>query len=104
MEIIPIFAFIVLVVTTGTFIFAIAAYILFKIRERRGSLETASRSEALEAELVAPDEPASKRRGERPPSEATADEYRPNYKFMRYTSEGYIPIIKSSKGDKAQWR
>jgi hypothetical protein len=54
MELIPVFAFIVLVATIATFIFALAAYILFKVREKRGKYQNQPHSEAFKAELVTP--------------------------------------------------
>ncbi|MBI1933419.1 MAG: hypothetical protein HYS24_12870 [Ignavibacteriales bacterium] len=54
MELIPVFAFIVLVASIATFIFSIAAYILYKIRERKGRFNMQTHPKAFQAELVAP--------------------------------------------------
>ncbi len=54
MELIPVFAFIVLVASIATFIFSIAAYILYKIRERKGRFNTQAHPKAFQAELVSP--------------------------------------------------
>jgi hypothetical protein len=54
MELIPIFAFIVLVASIATFIFSLVAYILFKVREKRGKYVTNPHPKAFKAELVAP--------------------------------------------------
>ncbi|MBI9009647.1 MAG: hypothetical protein JEZ05_06540 [Tenericutes bacterium] len=54
MELIPILSLIVLTATVSTFILAVGAYILYKIRERKGQTLAAPRPEAVEAELVAP--------------------------------------------------
>lgn len=54
MELIPVFAFIVLVASIATFIFSLAAYILYKIRERRGKYALQIHPKAFKAELVAP--------------------------------------------------
>lgn len=54
MELIPVFSLIVLVATIATFILAVGAYILFKIRERRGGAREDARDAAFEAEIVAP--------------------------------------------------
>lgn len=54
MELIPVFAFIVLVATIATFIFSLAAYILYKIREKRGRFTETAPHQAFKAELVAP--------------------------------------------------
>ena len=57
MELIPIFAFIVLMLTIATFILAIGAYILYKIKERNNKI---SRSpETIDAEVIAPSPIAS---------------------------------------------
>ncbi len=54
MELIPILSLIVLVATISTFILAVGAYILYKIRERKGVSEKAAQPAAVPAELVAP--------------------------------------------------
>lgn len=54
MELIPVFAFIVLVASIATFIFSIAAYVLYKIRERKGRFNMQAHPKAFQAELVAP--------------------------------------------------
>ena len=54
MELIPIFAFIVLVASIATFIFSLVAYILFKVREKRGKYVANAQPKAFKAELVAP--------------------------------------------------
>ncbi len=53
MELIPILSFIILVATVSTFILAVGAYVLYKIRERKG-LKKAAQPAAIPAELVAP--------------------------------------------------
>jgi hypothetical protein len=54
MELIPILSLIVLVATISTFILAVGAYILYKIRERKGKTATAPQPSSIPAELVAP--------------------------------------------------
>lgn len=54
MELIPILSLIVLVATISTFILAVGAYVLYKIRERKGRVANAPQAAAIEAELVAP--------------------------------------------------
>ena len=54
MELIPIFAFIVLVASIATFIFSLVAYILFKVREKRGRYDVNPHPKSFKAELVAP--------------------------------------------------
>ncbi len=54
MELIPILSLIILVATISTFILAVGAYILYKVRERKGvGVQTAAPS-AIPAELVTP--------------------------------------------------
>lgn len=154
MELIPILSFIILVATISTFILAIGAYILYKIRESKGRKTSVSKSHVTEAELYAPQvlmspdvilaqeeshmktreqarpvsyEPQQERsyqaqeekyQAARVSSEAKRyqipnqgdgqeDEYPENgtdKKFMKYTSEGYIPVSKSKTGDNLKWR
>ena len=54
MELIPVFAFIVLVASIVTFIFSLAAYVLYKIREKRGRYAAEAHPKAFQAELVTP--------------------------------------------------
>ena len=54
MELIPILATIILVATICTFILAIGAYILYKIRERKGEAAVAKKPVAVEGELLTP--------------------------------------------------
>lgn len=54
MELIPILSLIILVATISTFILAVGAYVLYKIRERKGRVANAPQPAAIEAELVAP--------------------------------------------------
>jgi len=54
MELIPILSLIILVATISTFILAVGAYILYKIRERKGKQGTAQTPESIQAELVTP--------------------------------------------------
>ena len=54
MELIPVFAFIVLVASIATFIFSLAAYVLYKVREKRGRYGLQPHPKAFKAELVTP--------------------------------------------------
>jgi len=54
MELIPILSLIILVATISTFILAVGAYILYKVRERKGVAAQAAQPAALPAELIAP--------------------------------------------------
>lgn len=54
MELIPILSLIVLVATISTFILAVGAYILYKVRERKGKAAQAPQPSSIPAELIAP--------------------------------------------------
>ena len=54
MELIPILSTIILVATISTFILAIGAYILYKIREAKGLQTSAQRPAEVKGELVTP--------------------------------------------------
>ncbi len=54
MELIPVFSLIVLVATIGTFILAVGAYIMFKVRESRGAHVRQRVSTSYEADVFTP--------------------------------------------------
>lgn len=56
MELIPILSTIILVATISTFILAVGAYILYKIREGKGAVSPERKPEYLEAEYLVPKE------------------------------------------------
>ncbi len=135
MELIPILSTIILVATICTFILAIGAYILYKIRERRGEQTQYSPPSTVQAELVAPEESAhpvepyhvksSEGRDtyqERRSSGSEKADYYPSgeeetvahnsrkkqkttgNKFLKYTSEGYVPTEKDKNTGILKWR
>jgi len=53
MELIPILSLIILVATVSTFILAVGAYVLYKVRERKGK-ESATQPSSIPAELISP--------------------------------------------------
>lgn len=59
MELIPILSTIILVATISTFLLAIGAYVLYKVRERKGQKVAAHAPAAVKAELVTPGEAQS---------------------------------------------
>ena len=65
MELIPILSLIMLVATIATFILAIGAYILYKIRERNGRTEETKQPDSVSAELITPSFLASETEGKR---------------------------------------
>ncbi len=54
MELIPVLSTIILVATISTFLLAIGAYILYKIRERKGQAALLTQPSEVKAELVTP--------------------------------------------------
>ena len=54
MELIPVLSTIILVATISTFLLAIGAYILYKIRERKGQAAVITQPSEVKAELVTP--------------------------------------------------
>ncbi len=54
MELIPILSLIILVATISTFILSIGAYVLYKLREKKGKTAEQPKPEAIPAELVTP--------------------------------------------------
>ncbi len=54
MELIPVFSLIVLVATIGTFILAMGAYIMFRVRESKGGRLQQRASTSYEADVFTP--------------------------------------------------
>ena len=54
MELIPILSLIILVATISTFMLAVGAYILYKLREKKGKVAQAPQPATVPAELLAP--------------------------------------------------
>lgn len=146
MELIPILATIILVATISTFILAIGAYLMYKIRENRPQQAEIATPSTFQAEVFTPDmgfeqapvyepsyrpsaepifvqsqrpQPAQVRytpapqqyvpqRQEQPSRQAQAGRgaSQPSeQKFMKYTSEGYVPAKEDSKDSGAlKWR
>ncbi|MGE5457106.1 MAG: hypothetical protein ACM3RX_01995 [Methanococcaceae archaeon] len=160
MELIPILSFIILVATISTFILAVGAYILYKIRENKGrgsTVQNAPQPRMVEAELytappmmVQPDiamqrqpgagyqdpyyqkvsgeravygQPQPERGYQEPTQRYTQAGQAPgtrqyqapgnneqtgnstDKKFMKYTSEGYVPVSKTKNtGENLKWR
>jgi hypothetical protein len=145
MELIPILSTIILVATICTFILAIGAYILYKIRERKGEQSHYPPPSSVHAELVTPGEsgirqkaparseeiPAEPQyfksapaggyqrsgeiRKEAPESYQAAEREAAAYsrvktepttgkKFLKYTSDGYVPTEEDKKSGVLKWR
>jgi hypothetical protein len=143
MELIPILSTIILVATISTFLLAIGAYILYKIRERKGEQVPYPKPSTVRAELVTPEEteyrreeykrpeemrvpynqqykkppsgpdvypPDTEYQGAQPGHYASEEELRrnirlrPGRKFLKYTSEGYIPTEEDKTSGVLKWR
>jgi hypothetical protein len=135
MELIPILSTIILVATICTFILAIGAYILYKIRERRGEQAQYSPPSTVQAELVAPEEgirPVEQYHKRSAEGRSTYQELRSSAgekadyypsgeeettghdrrkkqkttgnKFLKYTSEGYVPTEEDKNTGILKWR
>lgn len=86
MELIPILSLIILVATISTFMLAVGAYILYKIRERKGILAQAPQPSAIPAELIAPSPLALEQKGvstERRTFEAATHQQEYGYEYQR---------------------
>jgi len=117
MELVPILSTIILVGTIATFILAVAAYILYKIRERRAREEPATVQQSMPEPhvLVAPEEqriaatsqqmrPASTnvyvgapQERQQPATSVTVQQPQAqpsveNSLFWEYTDEGFVPV------------
>lgn len=114
MEIVPILSTIILVGTIATFILAVAAYILYKIRERRVREESTGVSHSMPEPhvLVAPRQqtlgipsqqmqPAStnvfmgQQQPQSQPQRQVSVQQQPsveNSLFWEYTDEGFVPV------------
>lgn len=112
MELVPILSTIILVGTIATFILAVAAYILYKIREGKART-TQQHTGYLQQEphvLVAPDrgqqpmiqqtapasasmyQPAPGQQAQRQQLQAPQQGQNPNSLFWEYTDEGFVPV------------
>lgn len=150
MELIPILSTIILVATICTFILAIGAYILYKVREGKPQYSYQTKPSTVQGELVVPSEtiytknttrvertniknvepgitreeytkqhqPSQSKHTPEPrgykieeekiekqkvrvrPQERFSDEN----KFLKYTSEGYIPTQEDRNSGEVKWR
>ena len=112
MELVPILSTIILVGTIATFILAVAAYILYKIREGKAR-ESHQQTGYMQQEphvLVAPDrgqqpmiqqtapapasmyQPAPGQPVQRQQLQAPQQGQNPNSLFWEYTDEGFVPV------------
>jgi hypothetical protein len=96
MELIPILSLIILVATISTFILSVGAYILYKVRERKGVATQAPQPAALPAELLAPAPLLSEQR--LTPERRTFDIPQQEFGFEYQRQPSNIPYEDSSRG------
>lgn len=126
MEIIPILSTIILVATICTFILAIGAYILYKVRESKQQFAYQPKPAAIQAEVVAPVKPVVIMQPEVRPSQAAHTPQPREYKqtqeraprrkvrfeerasdenkFLKYTSDGYVTPEEDLHSGEVKWR
>lgn len=80
MELIPILSLIILVATISTFVLAVGAYILYKVRERKGKIAQASQPAAIPGEMIAPAPLMGEQRGTRTSYAETGTGFRTGYR------------------------
>jgi hypothetical protein len=114
MELIPVLSTIILIATISTFLLAIGAYILYKIREGKGQQAVAPIPATVKAELYTPAnipvqvprqgpeiEPRPAFFEQKPDSSfqpETGKYPQPKeHKFLKYTSDGYVVPSKEEK-------
>lgn len=84
MELIPILSLIILASTISTFILAFGAYILYKIRERKGRTAKASAPETIKGEVVAPySSMVNEKKFSPSQTDSEAEEYSSEGKYQR---------------------
>ncbi len=99
MELIPILSLIILVATISTFVLAVGAYILYKVRERKGITAQAVQPSAIPAELVAPAPLMQEQRfmtHDRRTFEPQSPQQEYGYEYQRQPA--YIPQEEQSRG------
>jgi hypothetical protein len=110
MELIPVLSTIILVATISTFLLAIGAYILYKIREGKGQQLVTPIPSTVSAELYTPAETQVlvPRQGPevapqplyfepKPQPETVIYQQPMEHKFLKYTADGYIVPSKEEK-------
>ncbi len=107
MELIPVFSLIVLVATAGTFVLAVGAYVMYKVREKRERRDRRTSEgpppQRLEAEVVTPrlyvmNPQGPPPAGPKPPTREHTSEQRME------TPEGYFPVPPNATEGQSKWR
>ncbi len=103
MELIPVFSLIILVATIGTFILAIGAYVIFRVRESRGREKLPRRADSYAADVFAP-EPLDSPQPVTGPTGRSRRDIPGDQKLMQLPSDGYGPGEIPSPDDRRRWR
>lgn len=99
MELIPILSLIILVATISTFMLSVGAYILYKIRERKGVTSATPQPSAIPAELVAPAPLITEQRVASSAERKTFDIPQQDYAFEQpQRQQSYVPQDDYSRG------
>ncbi len=99
MELIPILSLIILVATISTFMLAVGAYVLYKVRERKGVTATSAQPAAIPAEFVTPAPLVAEQRAftpERRTFEAPTQQQEYGYEYQRQSA--YVPTEDTARG------
>ena len=112
MELIPVLSTIILIATISTFLLAIGAYVLYKVRETKGQKSVVASPSVINAELLTPAEASGQiyRQGQGYAPQSVYVEPRPapaftqkqtvqpkETRFMKYTAQGYIDPVQDEK-------
>jgi hypothetical protein len=112
MELIPVLSTIILIATISTFLLAIGAYVLYKVRESKGQKSAPPVPSTINAELLTPAE-APKQYPQQiyvEPKPAPSFQQRQpvlnlENRFLKYTSEGYVdPSEDERSSGRLKWR
>jgi hypothetical protein len=98
MELIPILSLIILVATISTFILAVGAYILYKVRERKGVASQAPQPAAVPAELVMPAPLVTEQRIISPERRTFESPGQQEYGYEYQRPSGYGPPEEPNRG------
>jgi hypothetical protein len=97
MELIPILSLIILVATISTFILSVGAYMLYKIRERKGVTSQVVQPSAVPAELIAPAPLLTEQRAYTP-DRRTFEQQQQDYGYEYQRQPQYRQGDESSRG------
>lgn len=102
MELIPVFSLIVLVATIGTFILAVGAYVMFRLREARYKGAPVRTPETFDADVFAP-QPL-----DAPPENASPGisrrEFARDPRYVPFRHDQFNPDENPPSGERRHWR